>query len=94
MLNFILGVMPGRSGIKFILMENNKFDGTDRDGADHMGNWQDAEKRDENYSSEDRDEDDELDDDDAPTLNDWGDIDPQNNGIPDGNDPSAPGSAV
>lgn len=33
-------------------------------------------------------------DDDAATMNDWGNVDPQSNGMPSGNDPSAPGSAV
>lgn len=79
----------------YTIMENKIYGGTGLDGADHSEDWQFA---DEQYlggrESDDRSDEDDDEDEDEPTLNDWGDVDPQNNGIPDGNDPAAPGSAV
>jgi hypothetical protein len=80
-------------------MENNHNSGAARDGADHQHDWQLAErdKSDDNdVNDTDNVEQGDVADNDAdePTVSDWGDIDPQNNGMPSSNDPTAPGSAV
>jgi hypothetical protein len=80
--------------------ENNLYDAEkedveEGDDLDEDEDDLDDEDYDDDMDDDDIDEDDlDNDDEDEPTVSDWGDVDPQNNGFPSSNDPAAPGSAV
>lgn len=83
-------------------LQNNAYDAEDTIGqennfyvpATQTGGIESDKKLSDRDDDEDETERDQETDEDEPTISDWGDYDPLNNGMPSDTDPAAPGSAV
>lgn len=74
--------------------ENNLYAEDNDDSKDDDDLFDDDDDVEEDDLDEDDNDEDNNEEDDDDTISDWGTYDPQNNGMPSDNDPTAPGSAV